>query len=128
MKVSDDVDLRQVAEETDLFTGAELEGLCREAGMVALREDITAAVVLNRHFHTVKESLKPALTREAVDKYVSFKKNPYSRSIKQCRLNKKQQTSKFPENLMCQLKVGAISFVLVYIGCHFLKSRSYMKQ
>ncbi|GMP50628.1 hypothetical protein CsSME_00017168 [Camellia sinensis var. sinensis] len=45
MKVSNDVDLKQIAEDTELFTGAELEGLCREAGIVALREDISASVV-----------------------------------------------------------------------------------
>ncbi|CAL5389591.1 unnamed protein product [Camellia sinensis] len=53
MKVSNDVDLKQIAEDTELFTGAELEGLCREAGIVALREDISASVVCNRHFQTV---------------------------------------------------------------------------
>ncbi|KAI8013590.1 hypothetical protein LOK49_LG05G00681 [Camellia lanceoleosa] len=53
MKVSNDVDLKQIAEDTELFTGAELEGLCREAGIVALREDISTSVVCNRHFQTV---------------------------------------------------------------------------
>ncbi|KAJ0095303.1 hypothetical protein Patl1_16691 [Pistacia atlantica] len=74
MKVGDDVDLRRIAEDTELFTGAELEGLCREAGIVALREDISATVVCNCHFLTVKESLKPALTREEIDSYSSFMK------------------------------------------------------
>lgn len=74
MKVADDVDLRRIAEDTELFTGAELEGLCREAGIVALRENISATVVCNRHFLTVKESLKPALTREEIDSYSSFMK------------------------------------------------------
>lgn len=75
MKVEDDVDLRSIAEETELFTGAELEGLCREAGIVALREDISATVVCNRHFQTVKGSLKPALTKEEIDSYSSFMKS-----------------------------------------------------
>lgn len=75
MKVGDDVDLRSIAEETELFTGAELEGLCREAGIVALREDISATVVCNRHFQTVKGSLKPALTKEEIDSYSSFMKS-----------------------------------------------------
>ncbi|CAL5399293.1 unnamed protein product [Camellia sinensis] len=76
MKVSNDVDLKQIAEDTELFTGAELEGLCREAGIVALREDISASVVCNRHFQTVWKSLKPALTTEEVNSYLSFMKNP----------------------------------------------------
>lgn len=76
MKTSNDVDLRQIAEDTDLFTGAELEGLCKEAGIVALREDISASVVCSRHFESVMRSLKPALSREDVDSYASFRKNP----------------------------------------------------
>ncbi|GMP68697.1 hypothetical protein CsSME_00028233 [Camellia sinensis var. sinensis] len=57
MKVSNDVDLKQIVEDTELFTGAELEGLCREAGIVALREDISASVVCNRHFQTKLKKL-----------------------------------------------------------------------
>ena len=48
MKIGLDVDLRKIAGDTELFTGAELEGLCREAGIVALREDITATVLCDR--------------------------------------------------------------------------------
>lgn len=80
MKVADDVDLRRIAEDAELFTGAELEGLCRESGIVALREDISAAVVCNRHFQTVKESLKPALTKEEIDSYSSFMKTQSPKS------------------------------------------------
>jgi len=40
MKLGEDVDLWKIAECTELFTGADLEGLCREAGMAALREDL----------------------------------------------------------------------------------------
>ncbi|XP_038994206.1 cell division control protein 48 homolog B-like [Hibiscus syriacus] len=75
MKIGDDVDLRIIAEDTELFTGAELEGLCREAGIVALRENISAAKVGNQHFETAKKSLKPALTRDEIESYSSFMKN-----------------------------------------------------
>ena len=79
MKLGNDVDLRQLAEETDHFTGAELEGLCREAGIVALREDITASIVHTRHFQTVKSSLKPALTKQEINSYSSYMKKPTRR-------------------------------------------------
>ncbi|KAG5062853.1 hypothetical protein JHK85_004036 [Glycine max] len=74
MKTGNDVDLRRIAEDTELFTGAELEGLCKEAGIVALREDISAAVVCDRHFQIAKSSLKPALTKSEIDSYSSFMK------------------------------------------------------
>ncbi|KAK8699693.1 hypothetical protein V6N13_115776 [Hibiscus sabdariffa] len=75
MKIGGDVDLKRIAEDTELFTGAELEGLCWEAGIVALRENISATVVSDKHFETVKKSLKPALTRDEIDSYSSFMKN-----------------------------------------------------
>jgi len=34
------VDLKKLAEETEGYTGADIESLTREAGMLALREDI----------------------------------------------------------------------------------------
>ncbi|WZZ73909.1 hypothetical protein YC2023_085279 [Brassica napus] len=74
MRLGEDVDLRRIAEETELFTGAELEGLCRESGTVSLREDIAATAVFNRHFLIAKKSLKPALTVEEVEAYSSFRK------------------------------------------------------
>ncbi|RLM73814.1 hypothetical protein C2845_PM15G13230 [Panicum miliaceum] len=52
MKLGEDVDLWKIAECTELFTGADLEGLCREAGMAALREDLSASFIRNTHFQT----------------------------------------------------------------------------
>lgn len=69
MKLGEDVDLRQIAQSTDLFTGADLEGLCREAGMVALREDLSAASVYDRHFQTARKSLRPSLTKSIIEEY-----------------------------------------------------------
>ncbi|GFP83606.1 cell division control protein 48 homolog b [Phtheirospermum japonicum] len=76
MKVDNNINLRQISQETEFFTGAELQGLCKEAGIVALREDITASVVCNRHFEAVMRSLKTALRRQEIDSYASFMKNP----------------------------------------------------
>ena len=43
----DDVDLAVLAEQTDLYTGAELENLCREASLISLREDHDAKEVVS---------------------------------------------------------------------------------
>ncbi|CAH9119776.1 unnamed protein product, partial [Cuscuta europaea] len=84
MKLDADVDIRQVAENTDLYTGAELEGLCREAGIVALREDISATVVCDRHFQTVRQSLKPLLTQGEMESYSSFVKEEREKNPSLC--------------------------------------------
>lgn len=115
MKVSNDVDLKQIAEDTELFTGAELEGLCREAGIVALREDISASVVCNRHFQTVWKSLKPALTREEVNSYSSFMKNPSLISSGSSKASAKQN-SKHTTSLLGSVgpvSIGILSFILL---------------
>ncbi|KAJ0980169.1 hypothetical protein J5N97_008424 [Dioscorea zingiberensis] len=72
MKLGADVDLRRVAELTDLFTGADLEGLCREAGMVALRENLSADSVSGHHFLAARASLGPSLTTSIVNEYASI--------------------------------------------------------
>ncbi|AES81119.2 cell division control-like protein [Medicago truncatula] len=68
MKLGSDVDLRRLAEDTERFTGAELEGLCKEVGVEAIREAIRenkqASVIYGRHFQIVKNALKPALAAE----------------------------------------------------------------
>lgn len=71
MELGEDVDLWKIAECTDLFTGADLKGLCNEAGMAALREDLSASLVHNKHFQAARSSLRPSLTKAVVDKYLN---------------------------------------------------------
>ncbi|GMP50717.1 hypothetical protein CsSME_00017221 [Camellia sinensis var. sinensis] len=110
-----DFDLKQIAEDTELFTGAELEGLCREAGIVALREDKSASVVCNRHFQTVWKSLKPALTREEVNSYSSFMKNPSLISSGSSKASAKQNTKHTTSLLgsVGPVSIGILSFILL---------------
>uniref|UniRef100_A0A6M2E6J3 AAA+ ATPase domain-containing protein n=1 Tax=Populus davidiana TaxID=266767 RepID=A0A6M2E6J3_9ROSI len=121
MKISNDVDLRRIAEDSELFTGAELEGLCREAGIVALRENISATVVCNRHFQRVKESLKPALTSAEVERYSSFMKTKQKRSGA-IEFDPKPNTE-CKRNLldsMLSVKAGVLSLVLLAASKYFL--------
>ncbi|KAK2967787.1 hypothetical protein RJ640_008007 [Escallonia rubra] len=124
MKIGTDVDMRQIAEDTELFTGAELEGLCREAGIVALREDISATVVCDRHFQTVKNSLKPALTREEIDSYSSFMKNPSLRSSSRHESSAKQKSNhtKNSWGSVAPVTIGVVSFILLAAVKYYQKS------
>uniref|UniRef100_J3LZA3 AAA+ ATPase domain-containing protein n=2 Tax=Oryza brachyantha TaxID=4533 RepID=J3LZA3_ORYBR len=71
MPLGEDVDLWKVAERTELFTGADLEGLCREAGMAALRECLRSESFAcdDIHFQAALRSLRPSLTQSVVDEY-----------------------------------------------------------
>ncbi|XP_004239044.1 cell division control protein 48 homolog B [Solanum lycopersicum] len=121
MKLNNDVNLRQIAEDTELFTGAELEGLCREAGIVALRENISATVVSDRHFQTVKKSLKPALTKEEVASYSSFMNNRSERSAHSFQSISKKRDNKPTKNLLVFATPVTITVISIamYIGVRY---------
>lgn len=73
MKLAEDVDLEEVAENADCFTGAELAGLCREAAIAALRESLEADTVCKRHFDSARTGIRPALTPLQIASYANFK-------------------------------------------------------
>ncbi|MEM2915437.1 MAG: AAA family ATPase, partial [Candidatus Bathyarchaeia archaeon] len=59
MPLASDVDLERLADMTDGYVGAEIEALCREAGMEALRENINAEKVEWKHFEKAAKNVKP---------------------------------------------------------------------
>ncbi|KAI4314075.1 hypothetical protein L6164_027016 [Bauhinia variegata] len=121
MKVGSDVNLRRIAEDTELFTGAELEGLCKEAGIVALREDISAAVVCDHHFRIAKNSLNPALTKAEIHRYSSFMKTSSSVSCGHSESSSEEDMKKRSRLLPLSLvRVGIFSFVLLAAAKYFI--------
>ncbi|XP_052280667.1 ribosome biogenesis protein SPATA5L1-like isoform X2 [Dreissena polymorpha] len=67
-----DVTLGQLAQETDMYTGADLESLCREAALCALTENLEAAAVSHDHFRRALTSVRPSLTQEIICQYTSL--------------------------------------------------------
>jgi len=68
------VDLEKLAKETEGFVGADIEGMCREAAMVALRENPKAKEVLPKHFEQAKAKTRPSVTEEAKKFFENFEK------------------------------------------------------
>jgi transitional endoplasmic reticulum ATPase len=69
MALAQDVDLDQLVEITERFTGADIAGVCMKAGLYALREDVATAHITMAHFTwAVKESV-PSVTPEMERKY-----------------------------------------------------------
>jgi transitional endoplasmic reticulum ATPase len=64
MPLADEVDLKTLAKQTEGYSGADLEALCREAGMVALREDIKADKVRAAHFKKAMTSIRPVTAQK----------------------------------------------------------------
>jgi len=65
----DGVDLEELAVELDGYTGADIEGLCREAAMIALRENRKAKKVSMTHFQEALKSVRPSLDEDTVKFY-----------------------------------------------------------
>ncbi|KAL0051736.1 hypothetical protein WJX82_001191 [Trebouxia sp. C0006] len=76
MPLAEDVDLQAMAAACDMFTGAELAGLCREAAITALREDLQGATqVCARHFAVARSGMQPALTKQSLEQYAKWQRN-----------------------------------------------------
>ena len=69
MPIAPDVDIQKLAKETMLFTGADLENLCREAGILALREDMKATEVRMSHFEEALKLVRPSITEQDLEAY-----------------------------------------------------------
>ncbi len=83
MAVSDGVEADWLAERTDNYSGADLEMLCREAGMLALREHIKPRMsreelildeiaVTKEHFEMACGRIRPHLSKEMLEEYTQM--------------------------------------------------------
>jgi len=68
------VELNELAEELDGYTGADIEGLCREAAMIALREKKEAKKVGLSHFQEAMKVVRPSLDEDTVKFYENLGK------------------------------------------------------
>jgi transitional endoplasmic reticulum ATPase len=64
-----DVDLGGIAKGTDGYVGADLEALCREAGMEAYREDPNIENVCRRHFDAALIVVRPSVDADMMKNY-----------------------------------------------------------
>jgi transitional endoplasmic reticulum ATPase len=72
MPLALDVDLIRLAEITEGYSGADLEALCREAAMEALREDLNAITVHMRHFEKALKKVRPSITQDMIKFYETW--------------------------------------------------------
>jgi transitional endoplasmic reticulum ATPase len=69
MPLAGDIDLEELAEKTERFTGADLEDLTRRAGLIALRQSIDASSVSREDFTKALEEVRPSVTPEVERDY-----------------------------------------------------------
>jgi len=63
------VNLDKLAEETEGYTGADIEALAREAAMLALRENIDTKLITSKHFDKALEKVLPSVSKNAQHRY-----------------------------------------------------------
>ena len=72
MPLAEDVNLEELAERTDGYSGADIESLCREAAMNALRRDMDAKKVMLKDFEDAFKVVKGSITKEMMEYYKKF--------------------------------------------------------
>ena len=69
MPVADDVNVEKLAAKTQGYVGADIEGVCREAAMIALREDMKATKIAMEHFKKALDVVKASVDKEVEEAY-----------------------------------------------------------
>jgi transitional endoplasmic reticulum ATPase len=72
MPLAKDVNLKTLSMSLDGYTGADIENICREAGLNALRENMGAKEVRRKHFARAIEKIRPSVTPETTKTYKSI--------------------------------------------------------
>ncbi len=67
--------LLEFAKKTEGYTGADLESVAREAGMLALRDSFYTKKVLKKHFNEALDKVKPSVTKAAITTYQKIEEN-----------------------------------------------------
>jgi AAA family ATPase len=70
--IAADVDFAAMVENTEGYSGAEIEAVCNEAGMKAMEEDLDATEIKKRHFDLALKSAKPRIDEESLKVYEKF--------------------------------------------------------
>ncbi len=69
MPLAKDVNLKEIAQKTEGYVGADLENLCREAGMMAYRMNPDATEVNQQNFLDALKSIRPSVDEEVIKFY-----------------------------------------------------------
>ncbi|MEE1336027.1 CDC48 family AAA ATPase [Methanobrevibacter sp.] len=72
MPLADDVDIKKLAKNTDGYVGADIEAVCREAAMLALRDDLEASEITYKYFKEAIDKVKPGNMQKNDEQLVQY--------------------------------------------------------
>jgi transitional endoplasmic reticulum ATPase len=81
MPLAKDVSIESMAEKTEGFVGADIEALCREAAILALRDNMEAKEIKRKYFEEALKKVSPSVTENDSKRYKEIE-SQYLRSAK----------------------------------------------
>ncbi len=81
MRLSEDVDLKELARSLEGYCGADIESICRESVMICLRENLDSDYISKKHFIQAIEVIHPSITKETMEAYRKIKRELTGRRI-----------------------------------------------
>ncbi len=73
MPIGEDVNFDELAAQTENYVGSDIEAICREAAMLALRENFEAKKVEMKHFREALKKVKPTMNEMVTSYYKNIK-------------------------------------------------------
>ena len=83
MPLAKDVSIKKLVDMTDNYVGADIESVCREAAILALRKDIKAKEIPMEFFEEALKKVRPSVSKEIDDAYRRLKDQFTSARAKQ---------------------------------------------
>ncbi|MEA3229766.1 MAG: ATPase, partial [archaeon] len=69
MPVAKDIKVSDIVSKTSNYVGADIEAICREAALHALRKDIKSETLTAEDFDAAIGIVKPTVTKEEIEEY-----------------------------------------------------------
>jgi transitional endoplasmic reticulum ATPase len=83
MPLAKDVNLKEFVDKTEGYSGADIESLCREAAMLALRRDLKSIEIKKEFFEEALKKVRPSITKEVQQAYADLQNQFRSAAGKQ---------------------------------------------
>lgn len=74
MPLDKDIEMSDLIEKTESYVGADIESVCREAAIFALREDMKAKTIKAKHFEQALAKVRPSATKDVEEAYAELEK------------------------------------------------------
>ena len=75
MPLAKDVDIEKMVKRTEGYVGADIEGICRQAGLNALRKNIKSKIVKQKDFDKALETVRSSVDKYTIDYFSKLEKS-----------------------------------------------------